>query len=152
MGRMKGAGFQISGVHVDDVARGDLGRPVGILASLGADAVALFDAFIAPDVDNLVQGADFGVPESGDGGILLAVGQRLGKGFLGLGDGAGLEVIGADFVDHGSLLLLAHGVLGSGLRRSQCSNGAEQGQPERETGHVAIMDGSSDETTGTGEE
>ena len=104
MGRMKDAGFQISEFMLRMLPGSDLGRPVGVLAGLGADAVALLHVLVAPDVDDLVQRADFGVPEGGDGRVLFAVGQRLGEGFLGLGHGAGFEVVGADFVYHFSLL------------------------------------------------
>src|SRR5581483_1762630 len=84
-------------VH-DELA--DLGRPVGVLGRLGADARPLGQVLVAPHVDDLVERPDLGVPEGGQRRVLLAVLVGLSVALLDLGQAAGLERVGAELVDH----------------------------------------------------
>ena len=56
-------------------------------------------------MDDLVQGADLGVPKGGERGNLRPRRQRRAEALLELGDRAGLQGIGAHFDDHGHILL-----------------------------------------------
>src|SRR5262249_35812429 len=78
----------------------DLRRPVRILRRLCADARALGEVLIAPHVDDLVQGADFGVPEGGERRVLLPVLVGLAVPLLHLGEAPGLERVRPELVDH----------------------------------------------------
>lgn len=90
------------GAHIHDVlAR--LRRPLARGDRLGADAVAFLEVLVWPDVDDLVQRPDLGVPERGQRRQRLAVLDRRGPALEHLGQRAGLEVVGAHFVDHGVL-------------------------------------------------
>src|SRR5205823_1124808 len=51
----------------------DLGRPARMLDRLGADARALGEVAVRPDVDDFVQRADLRVPEGSELGELLTV-------------------------------------------------------------------------------
>ena len=86
-------------LHMQDGALAVRG-PVRVFAGGGAHFVALVQAFVRPDVDHLVQRADFGMEKGGQLGILLPVGQRLGESVLKNGNAAGLQVVSANFVNH----------------------------------------------------
>ena len=96
-GAHKVGGLPDLGVHIEDVAAVGRGpaRDLGIAALL-----AVFQAVVGPDVDDLVQGADFGVEKGGEGGDLFPARQGFAEVFLELGHAARFHVIGADFVDH----------------------------------------------------
>src|SRR5260370_17863135 len=103
-GRREGRRQEDRALHVDHEV-GDRGRPDLLLDRLGADLGALVHVLVRPDVDDLVERADLAAPEAGDRRELHALGDSLGEGGIGLGDGAGLQEVGAHFEDHGSLLL-----------------------------------------------
>jgi len=42
---------------------GRWGWPMGILSGFGTNAGTMFEIIVGPDVNDLIQGADFGVPE-----------------------------------------------------------------------------------------
>ena len=52
-------------------------------------------------MNHLVQRSDVGVPEGGELGVLFPGGQGLAEVLLKLGHSAGLQIVGADFVNHG---------------------------------------------------
>src|SRR4030095_3085157 len=81
----------------------DLGRPVRILHRLGANAGALGQVGIGPHLNDFVEGADLRVPERGEGRVLLAVLVRLGIALLDLSQATGLQGVGPELIDHGSL-------------------------------------------------
>ena len=83
---------------IDELA--DVGRPALELLRLGADAGALLEALIGPDMDDPVQRADFGVPEGGERRQLRPRRQRLAEALFDGRDRARLHGIGAEFDDH----------------------------------------------------
>ncbi|MBQ12195.1 MAG: hypothetical protein CMJ45_11685 [Planctomyces sp.] len=72
-----------------------------VFGSFGSDAIPLFHILIGPDVNHLVKRTDVGVPESGQRGILLPMGQGLAECFLKIGHGSRFHIVGTDFVNHG---------------------------------------------------
>ena len=114
----------------------DFGRPVGFLRGLGADTFPLFQAVVTPNVNNLVQRPNLGVPEGRDGRILLPVGQSLGKGFLSLGHGSGFHVVGAYFVNHNPLRGLAarHSLTFNSPAFNGWNTSSVTARPDRATG------------------
>src|SRR6185312_13274999 len=84
---------------LDELA--NVGRPAFELLALGADAGALLEIGVGPDVDDPVQRADLGVPEGGERRQFGARRQGLAKPLLGLCDRAGLQSVRAEFDDHG---------------------------------------------------
>ena len=68
----------------------------GLLAGLRARRHIL----VRPDMDDLVQRPDLGVPKGGERRQLGAVRQRFGKALLELGRRAGVQRIGAKFDNH----------------------------------------------------
>src|SRR5205823_4467665 len=77
-----------------------VGRPGRLFGGLFADPGARCHVLIRPDMDDLVQGADFGVPEGSERRQFRAVRQCLGKALLEFRRGAGVEGIGAHLDDH----------------------------------------------------
>jgi hypothetical protein len=59
---------------------------------------------VVPDVDDLVEGADLGVEEAGQLGVLLAVLVGLPRTASPPRQASGLDLVGADPVDYGGLL------------------------------------------------
>ena len=80
---------------------GDLRGPHLVLDGGFADLVALFHVLVAPDVDDLVERADLGVPESGELGVLLALFVLIAEALLDFGKRAWFDVVRPHFVDHG---------------------------------------------------
>ena len=87
------------GLHVQDGALA-VRRPVRVLAGFGAYFIPLVQALVGPDVDYLVQRANFGVEKGGELRVFFPVRQSLFKGLLENGHTAGLEVVSPDFVNH----------------------------------------------------
>jgi hypothetical protein len=78
----------------------DIRRPAWLFGRGGAHVGAVLEAVVGPDVDDLVQRADFGVKEGGELGMFLAGRQRFPEALLSLGHCAGLEGVGSHFDDH----------------------------------------------------
>src|SRR5436309_2925031 len=81
-----------------------VGRPARLFCGLFADPGARRHVLIRPDMDDLVQRPDFGVPEGGERRQFRAVRQCLGKALLEFRRGAGVQRIGADLDDHSGVL------------------------------------------------
>src|SRR5205085_4638484 len=77
-----------------------VGRPARLFGGLFADPGARCHVLIRPDMDDLVQGADFGVPEGRERRQFRAVWQCLGKALLEFRRGAVVEGIGVHLDDH----------------------------------------------------
>src|SRR5262249_47832440 len=75
-------------------------RPARILRGSGADARALREILVPPDVDDLVERPDLRVQESRERGVLLAALVRLAVPLLDLSQATGHDTVGADLVDH----------------------------------------------------
>src|ERR1700730_18600078 len=84
---------------LDDEFTG-VGRPALQLLRLGADAGALLEILVRPDMDDPVQRADLGVPEGGEWRQLGAHRQCRAEPLLELGNRPGLQGIGAHFDNH----------------------------------------------------
>src|SRR5580658_10967645 len=67
----------------------DRRRPAFVLRRRGAHRGALLEAVVGPDMDDLVQRADVGVPEGGQFGVFFADWQRRAEAFFDLGQSAG---------------------------------------------------------------
>src|SRR2546425_5311765 len=65
---------------------------------------AVLEVLVRPDVDDLVERAEVGVPEGTELGMLLAERFPLREAILELGHGSGAQGVGANFVDHLFLL------------------------------------------------
>src|SRR5207244_4374399 len=66
---------------------------------------AVLQVLVRPDVDDLVERAEVGVPEGTELRVLLAQRLPLREAVLELGHGSGAQRVGANFVDHRLLLL-----------------------------------------------
>src|SRR5262250_121714 len=75
-----------------------------------ADGGALLQVLVRPDVDDLVERAEVGVPEGTELGMLLAKRLALREAILELGHGSGAQGVGANLVDHAVLLIKAYGL------------------------------------------
>ena len=86
MGRMNGAGFQISEFMLMTLPS-SFGGQSGSLTASARMRFPLLQAVVAPNVDDLVERPDFRVPESGQGRVFLPGGQRHLEGILHGGQG-----------------------------------------------------------------
>src|SRR6267143_1498251 len=91
-------------VFLPDRANAGLRRPLATLARFLADPRALVGVLIRPDVHDLVERTEVGVPEGAELRMFLAEGLPLREAVLELGHGSGAQGVGANFVNH--LLLL----------------------------------------------
>src|SRR5438067_3429445 len=82
----------------DEFAR--VGWPARLFGGLFADPGARRHVLIGPDMDDLVERPDFGVPEGRERRQFRAVRQCLGKALLEFRRRAGIEGIGAHLDDH----------------------------------------------------
>src|SRR5262245_49242240 len=134
------------GLLLDDqiAAAGQL-LEVLVLRHRIAHGRALLEILVRPDVDDLVERAEVGVPEGAELGVLLAKRLALREAILELGHGSGAQRVGANLVDHRLLLLSSYGLKtantlsefeihdsrktdSSGLRRSSAIAPARQNQ------------------------
>ena len=86
-------------LHRDDEFAG-LRRPDPDFDRFRADRDALLEAVVGPDMGDLVQRADFGVPERGQLRQFLPPWKRLAEALFDLGERARLQLIGPNFDDH----------------------------------------------------
>src|SRR5437764_7306550 len=102
-GRREGRGMEDLALHLEDELL-DLDRPDLGLDRLGPDRVALVQVLVRPDMDDLVQRADFGAPEAAEARELRPVRQAGRPALLDLRDAARLHQVGAHLEDHRRLL------------------------------------------------
>src|SRR4029077_2115455 len=62
---------------------------------------AVLQVFVRPDVNDLVERTEVGVPEGAERRVLLAERLALGEAVLELGHGSGAQGVGANLVNHG---------------------------------------------------
>src|SRR5262250_2788513 len=67
---------------------------------------AVLEILVRPDVDDLVERAEIGVPEGAELGMLLAQGLALREAVLELGHGSGAQGVGSNLVEHSLHLLV----------------------------------------------
>src|SRR5262249_53825795 len=107
-----------------------------VLGGLAAEAVALVEARIAPQVDVLVQHAELGRPAAFELAVLVAadLAADLGVELEVFGLLAGLKRIGAQLVDHDAAPLVSGTVRAACPRRSPCAADAPPSLPPTEFG------------------
>src|SRR3989442_1758429 len=93
-------------VLLPDRANAGLRRPLATLARFLAHRGALLRVLVRPDVHELVERAEVGVPEGTELRVLLAQRLPLREAVLELGHGSGAQGVGTNFVDHLLLLLI----------------------------------------------
>ena len=71
---------------------------------LAANARAIGEILVPPDVDDLVERSDLGVQERRELGVFLAVLVGVAETLLDLGEAAWSDLVGADLVNHVRLL------------------------------------------------
>src|SRR6266850_667864 len=81
-----------------------------VLCHRVAHRSAVLQVFVRPDVNDLVERAEVGVPEGAERRVLFAERLPLGEAVLELGHGSGAQGVGANFVDHLLLLLDSYGL------------------------------------------
>ena len=98
--RRIGQGLEDLRLHLGDELRG-LGWPDAALDGIGTDLGALQRILVGPDVDDLIERANLGVPEGGEGRELQARLERIGPALQKFGQRARVQGVGAELVDHG---------------------------------------------------
>ena len=69
-------------IHIEDGSRCDFGWPIWVFTCLLANIFALFEIFITPDMNDLVEGAKFCMPERCERRKFFSVGQGFCKSFF----------------------------------------------------------------------
>src|SRR5216683_3753259 len=98
-GRRERRGMEDLALHLEDEFRG-LGRPDTHFDRLGAGGVPLVEVLVRPDMDDLVERADFGAPEAAEARQLLACRKGRRPALLDFRDAARLQQVGAHLEDH----------------------------------------------------
>src|SRR5262249_17426999 len=78
----------------------------------GADLVALGEVLVAPDVDDLIERPDLGVPERSQLGILLPGLVGFAEALLDFGDRVRLYAVSPDLIEHGALIFRSETMCG----------------------------------------